>query len=129
MATAARRTRRHRGRPVCGSRRCAIARSSTTAGRVQRLNAHGTAEPALLYLAYLDGHDLPADAEGPWRELFPLRPGLAFVDSDQHRSAVYHALKDHLPTDTPLLVAELAEVPKLKGMAPGALAWARTRSG
>jgi hypothetical protein len=46
-----------------------------------------------------------------------------------HRSAVYHALKDHLPPDTPLLVAELTEVPKFKGMASGALAWARARCG
>jgi hypothetical protein len=81
----------------------------------------------VLYLAYLDGHDLPADAEGPWRELFRLRPGLTFVDSDQHRSAVYHALKDQLPTGTPLLVAALDEAPKFKGMAPGALAWTRAR--
>jgi hypothetical protein len=83
----------------------------------------------VLYLAYLDGHDLPADAQGPWRELVRLRPGLVLVDSDEHRSAVYHALKDHLPTNTPLLVAALSEVPKFKGMAPGALAWARTRCG
>ena len=83
----------------------------------------------MLYLAYLDGHELPPDAQGPWRELFPLQPGLVFVDSEQHRSAVYHALKDHLPIDTPLLVAELSEVPKFKGMAPGALAWTRARYG
>lgn len=81
----------------------------------------------MLYLAYLDGHEVPAGTEGPWRQLYALRPGLTFVDSDQHRSAVYHALKDHLPSGTPLLVAELAEVPKFKGMAPGALAWARAR--
>jgi hypothetical protein len=83
----------------------------------------------VLYLAYLDGHDLPAEVGGPWREVYPLRPGLVFVDSEQHRSAVYHALKDQLPPDTPLLVTELAEVPKFKGMAPGALAWARARRG
>jgi hypothetical protein len=90
-------------------------------------SARTPGSPTILYLAYLDGHDLPADAEGPWRELFPLRPGLTFVDSEQHRSAVYHALKDHLPTDTPLLVVELDDVPKFKGMTPGALAWARAR--
>lgn len=82
----------------------------------------------MLYLAYLDGHVVPAETDGPWHELYPLRPGLVFVHSDQHRSAVYHALKDHLPSGTALLVAELAEVPKFKGMAPGALAWARARS-
>jgi hypothetical protein len=82
----------------------------------------------VLFLAYLDGHDI-GEADGPWRELYALRPGLVFVDSDQTRSVVYHAFKDHLPPDTPLLVAELDEVPKFKGMAAGALAWARRRSG
>jgi hypothetical protein len=83
----------------------------------------------VVYLGYLDGHDLGTDPEGPWREVVLLRPGLVLVDSDQHRSAVYHALKDELPPDTPLLVTELSEVPKFKGMAPGALAWARARLG
>jgi hypothetical protein len=80
----------------------------------------------VLYLAYLDGHDVGEAPTGPWREVVSLRPGLLFVDSDQSRSVVYHALKyDHLPPDTPLLVAALHEVPKFKGMAAGALAWAR----
>jgi hypothetical protein len=81
----------------------------------------------MIYLAELGGTDLDPAIEGPWRELFPLRPGLMFVDSDLHRSAVYHALKDHLPPGSPLLVVELDAVPKFKGMAPGALAWARGR--
>jgi hypothetical protein len=83
----------------------------------------------VLYLAYLDGHELEAEVPGPWRELYPLRPGLAFVDSDQTRSVVYHALKDQLPAGSPLLVATCVEVPKFKGMASGALAWARARVG
>lgn len=82
----------------------------------------------MLYLAYLDGHDLPSHAEGPWRETFRLRPGLLFVDSEQRRSVVYHALKDHLPVGTALLVITATEVPKFKGMAPGALAWSRSRA-
>lgn len=82
----------------------------------------------MLYLAYLAA-EVPEDADGPWREVLPLAPGLAFVDSDQHRSAVYHGLKDALPRDTALLVAALDEVPKFKGMSPGALAWARSRIG
>ncbi|MFA9431938.1 hypothetical protein [Egicoccus sp. AB-alg2] len=81
----------------------------------------------MLYLADLDGHALPTGTAGPWRELRELRPGLLFVDSEQSRSTVYHGLKDALPPGTPLLVAELHEVPKFKGMAPGALAWARRR--
>jgi hypothetical protein len=82
----------------------------------------------VLYLAYV-GHDLRdgVELEGPWSELFSLWGGLHFVDSEQGRSAVYHALKDHLPAQTPLLVAALEEVPKLSRMAPGALAWARSR--
>ena len=79
----------------------------------------------MLYLAYLDGHDLGEDLEGPWREVVTLRPGLMFVDSDQSRSVVYHALKYELPPGTALLVAACHEVPKFKGMAPGTLAWAR----
>jgi hypothetical protein len=81
----------------------------------------------MVYLGYLDGHELGSDPRGPWREILVLRPGLVFVDSEQHRSAVYHALKDHLPADTPLLVVELTELPKFKGMAAGSLAWVRAR--
>ncbi len=83
----------------------------------------------MIHLAHLDGYDLDADTEGPWRELVGLRPGLLFVESEQHRSVVYHALKDHLPAGAPLLVTTLTEIPKFKGMAPGALAWARARLG
>jgi hypothetical protein len=82
-------------------------------------------EAGVLYLGYLDGHELPDGVEGPWREVRVLRPGLVFVDSPLHRSAVYHALKDHLPSGTPLLVAELHEVPKFKGMTAGSLRWAK----
>lgn len=82
----------------------------------------------MLYVAYLDGHDLPPDAGGPWRETFRLKPGLLFIDSEQGRSVVYHALKDHLPPGTALLVMAATEIPKFKGMAPGSLAWARNRA-
>jgi hypothetical protein len=82
-------------------------------------------EAGVLYLGYLDGHELPDDVEGPWREVKALRPGLVFVDSPHPRSPVYHALKDHLPSGTALLVAELREVPKFKGMAAGSLRWAK----
>ncbi|HEY9556411.1 MAG TPA: hypothetical protein VIR58_06740 [Acidimicrobiales bacterium] len=78
----------------------------------------------MFYLAYA-GSSIDPSAEGPWDEILPLADGLAFVRSELHRSAVYHALKDLLPAGTELLVAELHEVPKFKGMAPGALAWAR----
>jgi hypothetical protein len=78
----------------------------------------------VVYLAST-GSPIDSNADGPWDEIVVLAPGLAFVRSELHRSAVYHGLKDVLPADAPLLVAELHEVPKFKGMAPGALAWAR----
>ena len=77
-----------------------------------------------VYLAYADAAIDP-DADGPWEEIVPLQPTLAFVRSELHRSAVYHGLKNALPAGTALLVTELHEVPKFKGMEPGALAWAR----
>ncbi len=79
----------------------------------------------MLYVAYLDGHDLGPAPEGPWQAVHVLRPGLIFVASEQSRSAVYHALKDHLPRDTPLLVAACDQIPKFKGMTAGALTFAR----
>lgn len=82
----------------------------------------------MLFLADLGGASLPADVPGPWSELYPLRAGLTLVASDATRSVVYHALKGELPPGTPLLVARLHEVPKFRGMAPGALAWARRQS-
>ena len=53
--------------------------------------------------------------------------GLVAVDSPLSRSKLYHRLKALQPRDAPLLVAELAEIPKFKGMAPEALAWLRQR--
>lgn len=78
----------------------------------------------VIYLA-CTGAPLDPDAEGPWDEVFPVADGVAFVRSDLHRSAVYHGLKDALPRGASLLVTELHEVPKMKGVAPGSLAWAR----
>lgn len=83
----------------------------------------------MIYLAHVGDHELDPDADGPWLELRPLLPGLLFVDSPERRSVVYHAIKDELPPGSPLLVTELTEVPKFKGMAPGALRWARERLG
>lgn len=79
----------------------------------------------MLYLAHV-GAELDSGTEGPWEALWPLGPGLLLVRSAEHRSAVYHGLKDVLPTGTALLVTELHEIPKFKGMAPGVLAWARS---
>jgi hypothetical protein len=82
----------------------------------------------MLYLGYLDGCTLSVDAQGPWLELWELRPGLLLIHSEQSRSTVYHALKDAAPTGTPLLVTRCDQVPKFKGMAAGSLAWARARA-
>jgi hypothetical protein len=86
----------------------------------------------VLYLVYGDGHDLRdadgRDPDGPWRAMRRLRPGLVLVDSEQSRSVVYHAVKDLLPAGSPLLVSRLDEIPKFKGMEPGALTWARAHA-
>jgi hypothetical protein len=81
----------------------------------------------MVYLGYLDGHDLGPGTAGPWVELVSLRPGLVLIDSPESRSRVYHGLKDQLPEGTPLLVAHLDEIPKFKGMREGALRWCRER--
>jgi hypothetical protein len=81
----------------------------------------------MIYLADVGVHDLGPAPTGPWREAVTLRPGLLLIDSDQSRSTVYHAVKDQLPAGSPLLVAQLHEVPKFKGMAAGTLAWLRAR--
>jgi hypothetical protein len=80
----------------------------------------------MIYLVDVGDHDL-GSAPGPWGEIRVLRPGLVLVDSDQPRSTVYHAVKAELPAGSALLVAQLHEVPKFKGMAPGTLAWLRAR--
>ena len=86
----------------------------------------------MLYLAYTGDQDLRDDRgdhpEGPWREICRLRAGLVLIDSDQRRSVVYHAIKDLLPSGSALLVAAATEIPKFKGMDPGALAWARAHA-
>ena len=55
----------------------------------------------------------------------PLSPGLFMVNSARSRSKLYHAIKHQLPEDAALCVAPLADEPKFKGMAEGALAWLR----
>lgn len=81
------------------------------------------ADPTL-YLAHT-GVDLDAAVEGPWEAAVRLAPGLLLLDSTAGRSAVYHALKDHVPRGTALVVAPLADAPKMAHVAPGATAWAR----
>lgn len=77
---------------------------------------------------YLVWHDPAAEidmAERVAHDLFELQPGLLLVTSDLSRSKLYHRIKWALPGDTALLVAPLADDPKMKGMAAGALNWLR----
>ena len=81
----------------------------------------------MLYLAWEETGDLDASVEGPWEDAIELRPGLLLLDSTATRSVVYHAVKHQLPEGTALLVAPLADAPKMKGMAEGTTAWLRHR--
>ena len=84
-----------------------------------------------MYLAWTsaDVHelDLSRDLAGPWREVVVAADGLAFVDSDDTLSRVYHGLKWSLPDEVALAVAPVADLPKAKGMAPGTNSWLRAR--
>jgi hypothetical protein len=64
---------------------------------------------------------------GPWREVVVAADGLAFVDSDETLSAVYHALKWSLAAGVALAVAPVAGLPKAKGLGPGTNSWLRAR--
>lgn len=79
-----------------------------------------------VYLAWTSA-PVPDDLPGPWTEVRRAAPGLLLVDSDDTLSRVYHELKWSLPDDCPLLVAPLAERPKLKGLAAGTQTWLRDR--
>lgn len=82
------------------------------------------AESRALYLVHFDAASELADA--PPDDAVQLAPGVYLVESSMTRSQVYHAWKRrHDPKR--LLVAPLADMPKFKGMAPGALAWLRAR--
>lgn len=80
----------------------------------------------VVYLAWTDA-ELPSDLPGPWREVRPAAPGLAFVESEESLSRVYHELKWSLPDDAGLLVVPLSERPKLKYLAAGTTTWLRDR--
>jgi len=84
-----------------------------------------------LYLAWTsaDLHDLDPsqDLTGPWREFRVAADGVAFVDSDDTLSRVYHALKWSLPEGAAVVVAPLAAAPKAKGLARGTTSWLRAR--
>lgn len=79
-----------------------------------------------VYLAW-SAVSVPDDAAGPWIELRPVAEGVALIESTETLSRVYHELKWSLPEETALVVAPLAERPKLKGLAPGTTTWLRDR--
>jgi len=82
----------------------------------------------VLYLGWDESQSIDAGAEGPWAELTVLRPGLVLIDSPATRSEVYHGFKHHLPPETGVLVAPLADAPKWSRLAPGTGTWLRERS-
>lgn len=81
----------------------------------------------MIYLAWEESGLDDAALAGPWEEIVVLHPGLLLIDSTATRSEVYHAVKHHLPAETPLLVAPLPEAPKFSRLSPGATAWVRDR--
>jgi hypothetical protein len=91
----------------------------------------GHIDEMTVYVAWTsaDLHQLdPArDLAGPWREVLVAAGGLAFVDSDDTLSRVYHALKWSLPDRAAVAVAPITDLPKAKGLAPGTNSWLRTR--
>lgn len=77
--------------------------------------------------ADLEQLDPARDLTGPWHEVLIAAPGLAFLDSDDTLSRVYHAMKWSLPEGAALVVAPVADLPKAKGLAPGTVSWLRAR--
>jgi hypothetical protein len=81
-----------------------------------------------VFMVWTDTDLADADLVGPWREVVVAAPGLAFVDSDDTLSRVYHELKWSLPDGAALAVAPVARAPKAKGLAAGTNSWLRQRT-
>jgi len=79
-----------------------------------------------VYVAWT-GEPLPDDLVGPWHEVWVAAEQLAFIDSDDTLSRVYHEVKWSLPDGTALAVSPLVSRPKLKGLRPGTQNWLRDR--
>jgi hypothetical protein len=77
--------------------------------------------------ADLSDIDPARDLAGPWRDVVIADDALAFVDSDDTLSRVYHALKWSLPDGCALLVAPVCDLPKAKGLARGTNSWLHAR--
>ena len=76
---------------------------------------------------WTDADRAAADLLGPWREVRVAAPGLAFVDSEETLSRVYHEVKWSLPDGAALAVAPVTGA-KAKGLAPGTNTWLRRAS-
>jgi hypothetical protein len=81
-----------------------------------------------VFMVWTDADLASADLLGPWREAVVAAPGLAFVDSDETLSRVYHEVKWSLPDGAALAVAPVADRPKAKGLEPGTNTWLRQRT-
>ncbi len=81
-----------------------------------------------VFAVWSDADLTSADLVGPWRDLVVAAPGLAFVESDESLSRVYHEVKWSLPDGAALAVAPVAGRPKIKGLAHGTTTWLRQRT-
>ena len=80
-----------------------------------------------VFMVWSDADLGAADLLGPWREVRVAAPGLAFVESDETLSRVYHEIKWSLPDGAALAVAPVTGA-KVKGLAPGTSTWLRRAS-
>ena len=79
-------------------------------------------------MVWTDADLAAAELLGPWREVVVAAPGLAFVDSDETLSRVYHEVKWSLPDGAAVAVAPVAGRPKAKGLAPSTNSWLAQRT-
>ena len=79
------------------------------------------------YLAHTSVKPAAVLADGLGEDCFELVGRLLVIDTQLSRSTLYHRLKALQDAEDPLMVSELHEVPKLKGMSPGSVAWLRSR--
>lgn len=81
----------------------------------------------MIYLAFTEATVAQVLAAAACDDALQLADRFLVADTRLTRSQLYHRLKALQASDAPLLVAELSEPPKLKGMPPGSAAWLRIR--
>ena len=77
-----------------------------------------------VFMVWSDADLAAAELLGPWREVRVAAPHLAFVESDDTLSRVYHEIKWSLPDGAALAGAPVTSA-KAKGLAPGTSTWLR----